>query len=82
MQCKCQDKGVLTGQEAQSYLEQDYIKEIARARGGWKYLLRCEICGTYWEMTWEGGGGFDYGMITLRRLSPEELKEHWPHVES
>lgn len=81
MQCKCHEKEVLTGHEAQFYSDQDYIKEVARAHGGWRYLLQCEVCGTYWEMTWEGGGGFDYGVMVLRRLSPEELKERWPQVE-
>lgn len=68
MRCKCQEKEILTGREAQSYSEQVCITEIARARGGWRYLLQCKVCGAYWEMTWEGGGGFDYGVMTLRRF--------------
>lgn len=82
MECKCQEKALMTGQEAYIYSRQNYIKEIARAQGGWRYLLQCEICDTYWEMTWEGGGGFDYGVITLRRLSSKELKARWPHIEA
>ncbi len=84
MRCKCicQEKEILAGHEAQSYLEQNRLKEVARAQGGWKYLLQCEVCGTYWEMSWEGGGGFDYGVMTLRRLSPEDLERHWSQVGS
>lgn len=81
-QCICQEKEILSGSEAQAYLEQNCLKEVARAQGGWKYLLQCKVCGTYWEMSWEGGGGFDYGVMTLRRLSPEDLERRWSQVGS
>ncbi len=81
MGCYCCEKEVLSGEEAYLYSQQDYIKEVARSSGGWRYLLRCEVCGTYWEVTWEGGGGFDYGVMTLHRLSPKELRERWPQVK-
>ncbi len=77
MTCECHETLLLKGEEAHSYLKRGYLKEVGRAQGGWKYLLKCEICGSYWEMTWEGGGGFDYGIMVLRRLSSEELREEW-----
>ncbi len=82
IQCQCREYKVLTGIKAEQYSKKKYIKEVQRAPGGWRYLLMCEICGSYWEMTWEGGGGFDDGVMTLRRLSFPQLKERWPRFES
>ncbi len=79
--CKCENKEILKGQEAYQYSKLEQIKEIARAQGGWRYLLKCKVCGSYWEMTWEGGGGFNEGVMTLRRLSEAELVARWPDVK-
>jgi hypothetical protein len=81
MQCKCKDQEVLVGQQAYHYSKQEYIREVGRAKGGWRYLLKCEICGSYWEITWEGGGGFDDGVMTLRRLSKADMLARWPNIE-
>ena len=80
-QCQCKKHRVLTGQEAEQYSKEDHIREIQRAHGGWRYLLKCQMCGSYWEMTWEGGGGFNDGVMTLRQLSPTELAARWPHAK-
>jgi hypothetical protein len=81
-QCQCQRHDILTGPAAEEYSRKEYMKEVQWADGGWRYLFKCQICGSYWEKTWEGGGGFDFGMTTLRRLFPAELKERWPQVET
>ncbi len=81
MQCKCEKQEMLRGQEAYDYSKQEHMQESGRAPGEWRYLLRCEVCGAYWEMTWEGGGGFDDGIMTLHRLSPAEVKTRWPDIE-
>lgn len=80
-QCQCQKQDSLSGAAAEEYSRKEHIREVQWTDGGWRYLLKCQICGSYWEKTWEGGGGFDFGMTTLRRLSPAELKERWPHME-
>ena len=73
---------VLTGKEAESYTD-TYLVRVNYTDGGWRQLWRCTNCGTYWEMTWEGGqGGFDYGITTLRKLSPQELPKRWPEMPS
>lgn len=79
-QCKCELQRVLTGREAEQQTKErmKYVSD----KQGWVQLWRCKLCGAYWEMTWEGGGGFDNGVMTLRRLSPEKRKERWPEIKS
>jgi len=79
-QCQCEQYKVLVGQEAEQYRTM-WLKQIAYAEHGWRQLWQCQDCASYWEMYWEGGGGFDDGMIMLRWLSPSELKNRWSGVE-
>jgi len=79
--CQCEEHSILTGQEAEQYSKKEYMREVQRASGGWRYLLKCEICNSYWEMYWEGGGGFDDGVMMLRQLSPSALRDRWPEYK-
>jgi len=65
----------LSGDDADGYVR-DFLRRVADKQG-WTQLWVCSVCDTYWEMTWEGGGGFDDGVLTLRRLSTSELSERW-----
>jgi len=76
-QCQCKRYEVLTGPKAERYRTK-WLKRIAYAEHGWRQLWQCQDCNSYWEMSWEGGGGFDDGVMTLCRLSPSELVAYWP----
>ncbi len=79
MQCQCAVYNLLSGHGAEQYVMKflDYVTD----RQGWVQLWQCHECGAYWEMNWEGGGGFDNGVMTLRRLSKAELTVRWPDVK-
>ena len=79
--CSCRSRSVLLGTEAESYSDR-YLTYVTDHQG-WTQLWKCPECGTYWEMSWEGGlGSFDDGVMTLRKLSSSELRERWPEVSS
>ncbi len=78
-QCQCEQYEILAGQEAEHYRTK-WLKRVADVQG-WRQLWRCQDCKSYWEMTWEGGGGFDDGQMVLQRLSPSELAASWPEIE-
>ncbi len=79
MQCQCAVYNLLSGHGAEQYVMKflDYVTD----KQGWVQLWQCHECGAYWEMNWEGGGGFDNGVMTLRRLSKAELTVRWPDVK-
>jgi len=79
-QCQCGAYQITSGQAAEQYAKE--CLEYVTDQQGWLQLWRCNTCGSYWEMTWEGGGGFDDGVMTLRRLSKAELLARWPHAET
>ena len=74
-QCICNRSKIINGRDAEEYTKKwlEYISD----KQGWIQLWRCRECSSYWEMTWEGGNGFDDGVMILRRLSPSILKERW-----
>lgn len=77
--CCCGLDRVIVGHDAEQYAKNclEYISD----KQGWLQLWQCKTCNSYWEMTWEGGsGGFDDGVMTLRYLSLEKVKERWPEV--
>ncbi len=76
--CSCPATSVLSNEDAQAYIDRCLIR-IADHHG-WTQLWKCVKCDTYWEKSYSGGGGFDEGTMTLRKLSPEELRERWPEV--
>lgn len=79
-ECECKRYRMLTGQKAEQYRTK-WLEYIAYSDHGWRQLWQCRDCKAYWEMSWEGGGGFDDGVMTLRRLSPSQLKDRWPQLK-
>jgi hypothetical protein len=71
---------VLTGQEAEQFRTK-WLERITHTEHGWRQLWRCRDCKSYWEMSWEGGGGFDDGVMKLRRLSLSALRDRWPEYK-
>ena len=76
--CKCKDIEVIDDIEAYTYSNK-HLQKIAHHRG-WIQLWKCPDKDIYWEGTWIGGGGFDNGRFTLRKLISSELQENWPEV--
>ncbi len=75
--CQCVQYQTLTGQQAEQYRTK-WLERGSYVEHGWRQLWQCRDCKSYWEMYWEGGGGFDDGVMTLRLLSLLELEERWP----
>lgn len=80
MECRCDLQHLLNGREAEQYAKK--FLEYVADRQGWLQLWRCRGCGSYWEMSWEGGGGFDDGVMTLRWLSLAEVEAKWPELHN
>lgn len=76
-QCSCSTISILQGDSAEAY-QRTNLEFVDYAEGGWRELWFCRGCHVYWEITWEGGGGFDYGNKVLKKLNHEQLKERWP----
>ncbi len=76
--CDCGIADSLTGKDAYKYAKQ-HLQRIAD-RCGWTQLWACRTCSAYWEATWEGGGGFDSGVLMLRKLTLEQVKDKWPEA--
>lgn len=77
--CRCKTiEKVIDGVDAQTYSKEHLLK--ITHHGGWIQLWKCPDVDIYWEGTWVGGGGFDNGKFTLRKLSDTELQEQWPEV--
>jgi hypothetical protein len=79
-QCQCEKHQILTGRNAEQYAK-EWLRYVTDKQG-WLQLWQCHDCTSYWEMTWEGGKGFDDGVMTLRRLSLSEVRERWPQLEA
>ncbi len=80
--CCCQETDLLSGAKAESYTD-CFLNRVRYTDSGWRQLFKCTECGTYWEMTWEDGqGGFDYGVLTLRKLGIDNLRSGWSDVLS
>ena len=79
--CSCANKETLSGARARAHINAFGLTRVADLHG-WVQLWRCPMCGSYWEMSWKGGGGFDEGELDLRRLDRTEITERWPSASS
>jgi len=76
--CRCLKIDFLEGDEAYLY-SKEHLKMLTH-HGSWVRLWKCPDKDIYWEASWQGGGGFDYGKETLRKISATELQENWPEI--
>jgi hypothetical protein len=80
MQCSnCSDVDLVEGAHAEEFKESNLI-QVSIKNSGWTYLMKCKVCDTYWQLTWENPKGHDPGMTTLKKLSDETLKIEWPDL--
>jgi len=75
---------VLYGDDAYQYTK-SCLEPLEVTNSGWEQLWRCKVCNSYWKMSWNNSqGGFDNGIMTLRRLTLEQVSKlletdnkHW-----